>query len=82
MKTIDLHEADTEFSRLVDEAAGGEPLVIARDGKPVVKVVPLDAPAPFVKRRRGFLKGQISVPDDFDTMGQEEIIAMFEGEDE
>ncbi|GJE55785.1 MULTISPECIES: type II toxin-antitoxin system Phd/YefM family antitoxin [Methylobacterium] len=82
MKTIDLPETDTEFARLVDEAAGGEPFVIARDGKPLVKVVALDVPAPFVKRRLGFLKGQISVPDDFDTMGQDEIIRMFEGEDE
>ena len=80
MTTIDLHEAEANLARLVDRAADGETFVIAKDGKPVVKLVPADAPQPTAKRRIGFLKGQISVPDDFDTMGQEEIIRMFEGE--
>ena len=79
MKTIDLDEAVSDLSRLVDRAAEGDAFVIAKDGKPLVKVVPVDAPATDTKRRIGFLKGQISVPDDFDTMGQEEIIRMFEG---
>lgn len=80
MRIVNLHEAKTHLSRLVDQAARGEPFVIAKAGKPLVKVVPVDAPAPVEPRRLGFLKGQISVPDDFDTMGQEEIIRMFEGE--
>ena len=80
MTTIDLHEAETNLARLVDRAADGETFVIAKDGKPVVKLVRVDAPPPTARRRIGFLKGQISVPDDFDTMGQEEIIKMFEGE--
>ena len=80
MKTVDLHDAETDLAGLVNRAAEGEAFVIAREGRPLVKVVPLEAPAAQTRRRIGFLKGQISVPDDFDTMGQEEIIRMFEGE--
>ena len=80
MRTVNIHEAKTHLSRLVEEAAKGEPFVIAKAGKPLVKVVPLDAPSQKPVRRLGFMKGQISVPDDFDRMGQEEIIRMFEGE--
>jgi prevent-host-death family protein len=78
MKTVNIHEAKTHLSRLVDEAAKGEPFVIARAGKPLVKVVPLDAPA--VPRRFGFMDGEIKIPDDFDRMCEDEIVAMFEGE--
>ena len=80
MKTVNIHEAKTHLSRLVEQAASGEPFVIAKAGKPMVKVVALDAPEPRPMRRRGFLAGQISVPDDFDEMGRDEIIAMFEGD--
>ncbi|CDZ26397.1 type II toxin-antitoxin system Phd/YefM family antitoxin [Neorhizobium galegae] len=83
MKTVNIHEAKTHLSRLVEEAANGEAFVIAKAGKPMVKVVPLEeAPAeePKKKRRIGFLKGQISVPDDFDTMFAKEIEDMFYGE--
>lgn len=80
MRTVNIHEAKTHLSRLVDQAAKGEPFVIAKAGKPMVKVVPLDEAPKKPMRRLGFMKGQISVPDDFDTMGQEEIIRMFEGE--
>ena len=61
-------------------AAKGESFIIAKAGKPMVKVVALDAPEPRAIRRRGFLAGQILVPDDFDALGREEIIAIFEGE--
>jgi prevent-host-death family protein len=79
MRTVNIHEAKTHLSKLIEQTlAGGEGFVIARAGKPVVKVVPLDqAEAP--KSRIGFMKGRLTVPDDFDTMGQEEIEAMFEG---
>lgn len=77
MRTIDIHEAKTHLSRLVEEAAKGEPFIIAKGGKPMAKVVPLDAPAAGSITRIGFLDGQISVPDDFDSMGQEEIERMF-----
>jgi prevent-host-death family protein len=78
MRTVNIHEAKTQLSKLIDAAAKGEPFIIAKAGKPLVKVVPIDAPAE--KRRLGFMKGQFTVPDDFDTMFQEEIIKMFEGE--
>ena len=77
MKTVNIHEAKTHLSRLIDAASKGEPFVIAKAGKPLVKVVPLEASAP-AKSRFNFLPG-LKVPDDFDTMCQEEIIAMFEG---
>lgn len=77
MRTVNIHEAKTHLSRLVEEAANGEPFIIARAGKPLVKVVPLDAPA--VPRRIGFMDGEISIPDDFDRMGEGEIEELFEG---
>ncbi len=81
MKTINIHEAKTHLSRLTEEAANGKPFIIAKAGKPLVKVVPLDTPAAHPIRRFGFLKGQISVPDDFDRMGSEEIQRLFEGDE-
>lgn len=77
MKTANIHEAKTHLSRLIEEALKGEPFIIARAGKPLVKVTMVDAPEP---RRTGFLKDAFSVPDDFDTMGAEEIEAMFAGQ--
>ena len=81
MRTVNIHEAKTHLSRLVELAAKGEPFVIAKAGKPMVKVIPLDdAPKPAA-RRIGFMDGMFSIPDDFDTMGQEEIERMFYGDD-
>jgi prevent-host-death family protein len=77
MKTVNIHSAKTHLSRLVDEAANGEPFVIAKAGKPLVKVVPLDAPRASEAKRLGFLAGRIAVPDDFDRMGEVEIGRMF-----
>jgi prevent-host-death family protein len=77
MRAVNIHHAKTHLSRLVEEAAAGEPFVIAKAGRPVVKVVPLDAPPERPVSRIGFLDGQISVPDDFDTMGQAEIEGLF-----
>lgn len=75
METINIHEAKTQLSRLVARAVSGEPFVIARAGRPLVKVAALDTPA--APRRLGFLKGEIAVPDDFDRMGEAEIEALF-----
>jgi prevent-host-death family protein len=75
MRTVNIHDAKTHLSRLVDAAAKGEPFIIARAGKPLVKVVPVDAPT--APRRLGFMRGAVTVPDDFDTMGQEEIEKLF-----
>lgn len=80
MRTVNIHEAKTHLSRLVEQAAKGEPFVIAKAGKPLVKVVPLDAPATAEARRLGFMTGQIAVPDDFDRMGAEEIAHLFGNE--
>lgn len=78
MRTVNIHEAKTQLSRLVDQAVKGEAFVIAKSGKPLVKVTALDAPAG--PRRLGFLAGEIAVPDDFDRMGEAEIAALFGGE--
>lgn len=79
MRSINIHEAKTNLSRLVEEASKGEGFIIAKAGKPMVRVVPLETRQEVAKRRIGFMEGKIKVPDDFDTMGQEDIIAMFEG---
>lgn len=79
MKTVNIHEAKTQLSKLVEEASKGEAFVIAKAGKPVVKVIALNAPTGAQIRRLGFMAGQISVPDDFDRMGQEEIDRIFGG---
>ena len=55
MRTVNIHEAKTHLSRLVDRAAKGEPFIIAKAGKPLVKVVPLDAPPARKAKRFGFL---------------------------
>ncbi len=75
MITINIHEAKTQLSKLVDQAVKGEPFVIAKAGKPLVKVTALDAPR--VPQRLGFLAGEIAVPEDFDRMGEAEIAALF-----
>lgn len=81
LKVVNIHEAKTHLSRLVEEAANGESFVIAKAGKPMVKVIRLDATEQKPKRRLGFLKGKIEIPDDFDTMFQKEIEEMFYGEE-
>lgn len=77
MKQVNIHEAKTNLSRLVDEAAKGEAFVIAKAGKPLVKVVALDAPSRSEVRRLGFMARQVKVPDDFDRMGEQEIGRLF-----
>ena len=77
MLIVNIHEAKTHLSGLLERAARGEPFIIAKAGKPLVKVVPLDAPEPGQARRLGFMAGQIEVPDDFDRMGSAEIEQLF-----
>ncbi|MGS4944035.1 type II toxin-antitoxin system Phd/YefM family antitoxin [Meridianimarinicoccus sp. RP-17] len=74
MKTVNIHEAKTHLSRLIDGAVKGEPFVIARAGKPLVKVTVIEDAPP---RRLGFLAGQVDAPADFDTMGEDEIARAF-----
>jgi prevent-host-death family protein len=80
MKTVNIHAAKTQLSRLVDEAANGEPFIIAKAGKPLVKVIPLDEQVAPQPRRIGFMAGQIKVPADIKTPFKEEIEEMFYGE--
>jgi prevent-host-death family protein len=80
MQTINIHEAKTQLSKLVDQAAKGEPFIIAKAGKPLVKVTALDTPTAGQMRRLGFLAGEIAVPEDFDRMGSEEIEQLFGGD--
>ncbi len=77
MHTVNIHEAKTHLSRLVEQAARGESFIIAKAGKPLVKVVALEAPTHAQARRLGFLTGEIAVPDDFDRMGSEDIEQLF-----
>lgn len=79
MQTYNIHEAKTNLSRLIEEAARGNAFIIAKAGKPMVKVLPLSQEERGGVGRLGFLKGQIFTPDDFDTLGASEILELFEG---
>ena len=81
MEQFNIHHAKTHLSRLVDAAAQGKSFIIAKAGKPMVKVVPIDVPEEDAKpkRRLGWMAGQVEVPDDFDSMFAQEIQEMFEG---
>jgi antitoxin (DNA-binding transcriptional repressor) of toxin-antitoxin stability system len=75
MRTVNINEAKRQLSWLVDQAVKGEAFVIARDGKPLVKVQALDIPC--APQRLGFLLGEIEVPRDVDHMWESEIAALF-----
>jgi prevent-host-death family protein len=77
MQTVNIHEAKTQLSKLVEQAVNGESFIIAKAGKPLVKVTKLDALAPHAKKRIGFMTGQISTPKDFDEMGKVDIAKLF-----
>ena len=79
MQTFNIHEAKTQLSRLVEQAAKGESFVIAKAGKPMVKVTALNAPDPSQMKRIGFLAGQVTVPEAgiFNSLGRDEIVARF-----
>ena len=79
MTTVNIHEAKTHLSRLVERAARGETVTIAKAGKPMAKIVPIEQPKDETSRRLGFLAGQFRVPDDFDRMLEDEISEMFNG---
>ena len=74
IKTINIHEAKTHLSRLVDEALDGHPFIIAKAGRPMVRVSAIRVAKP---KRIGFLKGEIRMPRDFDRMGKSQIEALF-----
>ena len=77
MRVVNIHEAKTHLSRLIEAAIRGEPCVIAKAGTPLVKVTALEPPA--VSPRLGFMIGQIEVPEDFDRMAEGEIADLFDG---
>ena len=77
MQIVNIHEAKTHLSRLLEQVANGDEVIIAKAGKPVARLVPLDA-APK-KRRLGLLKGKLQVPDDFDAPLADADLALFEG---
>lgn len=81
MQTINIHEAKTHLSRLVEQAAQGETFIIAKAGRPMVKVIALTAPDATQTKRIGFMAGEIDVPDDFDTMGAADIEHLFGGDE-
>lgn len=77
MKTVNIHEAKTHLSRLIEAAVNGESFIIAKAGKPLVKVEALSSADSSIPMRLGFLLGQFEVPEDFDQMGKAEIEALF-----
>jgi len=77
MQTVNIHEAKTHFSRLVDAAAAGEEIVIAKAGKPTARLLPVEHPK--AARRFGALKGKMRIADDFDTPLPDDVVAAFEG---
>jgi prevent-host-death family protein len=79
LRTVSISEARAQLSKLIDQACKGEPFIIAKAGKPLVKVTAVDDPAPAPVRRIRFMIGQIAVPENFDVMGGSEIERAFEG---
>lgn len=77
METVNIHQAKTHLSRLIDRLATGGGFIIAKAGKPVAKIVPLSAPDAGKAKRLGFMAGQLRVPADFDRMGSQEIEGLF-----
>ncbi|MBI5941589.1 MAG: type II toxin-antitoxin system prevent-host-death family antitoxin [Caulobacterales bacterium] len=77
MRTVSIRKARADLPRLIARAIDGEPFIITKAGKPLVKVARLDTPAGNNVRRLGFMMGEIAVPDDFDQMGADEIERLF-----
>ncbi|MGN6209604.1 type II toxin-antitoxin system Phd/YefM family antitoxin [Asticcacaulis sp.] len=81
MKAVNIHEAKTHLSRLVEEAAKGEPFIIAKAGRAMVKVVPINEPVVKTPQRFDFLPADFTVPDNFDRLYEDEIAEMFYGKE-
>lgn len=75
--TVNIHEAKTHLSRLVDEVAAGAEVIIAKAGKPLARLSPISTPVR--KKRLGLLKGRIKVPEDFNAPLDEDTLGAFEG---
>jgi prevent-host-death family protein len=79
MQTVNIHAAKTHLSRLVDEAAAGDEIVIARAGKPVARLVPLITVTQKPKRLLGLMAGQMQISADFDAPLPDDVLDAFEG---
>jgi prevent-host-death family protein len=79
METVNIHDAKTRLSKLLEQVRSGEPFIIAKAGRPIAKVTAFDAADSPAQSRLGFLVGEIEVPDDFDRMGEEDIEQLFGG---
>ncbi|MCB1961328.1 MAG: type II toxin-antitoxin system Phd/YefM family antitoxin [Rhodocyclaceae bacterium] len=77
MESVNIYDAKTRLSQLVDKAAAGEDVVVSRNGKPLVRITRLEAPKRRI--RFGVLKGKLTVPADFDAPLPDEVLAGFEG---
>ncbi|HEY7831831.1 MAG TPA: type II toxin-antitoxin system prevent-host-death family antitoxin [Solirubrobacteraceae bacterium] len=71
MTRVGMHEAKTNFSRLVDSARRGEDVIVERSGRPVAKIVPYDEPPRGLLALRGIWKGQVEIADDFDELPED-----------
>ena len=78
METVNMNDAKTRLSQLVDRAAKGEPFIIAKAGRPLVRVVAIDSPEQGQQRRTGFLSGKVRIPDDFDRLAEDDIANLFD----
>ena len=79
MTTINIHAAKTQLSRLVDLAAAGEEIIIAKAGKPMAKLISLEAKVELPKRQPGLLSGKLVIPEDFDAPLPDDVLDAFEG---
>ena len=75
MTTVNVHEAKTQLSKLIEAVEAGEEIIIARAGKPVARLMPLEAAKP--RRQLGLQAGRLSVPDDFDAPLPDDVLASF-----
>lgn len=78
MKIVDIRDAESNLSRLVEEAANGEEIVIAKDGQGIVRLVPLPKKR-GQKRKLGLLAGKLTIPEDFDAPLPPDLLDAFEG---
>ncbi len=77
MQIVNIHDAKTQFSKLIEAVANGQEVIIARSGKPTARLVPMQSDA--VQRRPGALKGTMRIADDFDAPLPADLLTVFEG---
>jgi prevent-host-death family protein len=77
MLKVNIHEAKTQLSKLAEQAGAGEEIIIAKSGKPIARLVPLEQRATI--RKKGLLKGKIKTTKDFDQPLPDEVVDLFEG---